>query len=357
MSAEAASAHSDAAPVRPGEEINASALAEYLRGKIEGADRGLAIQQFPNGHSNLTYLVQIDGREYVLRRGPLGPVAPKAHDMAREFRVLEAVHPHFPEAPSVYHLCEDASVISAVFFLMERRHGVILRDSLPPQLASVPDAPRKISEAVVDCMVRLHAVDVAATGLIALGKPEGFVERQVHGWADRWNRAKTEELPAMDRVIEWLVAHIPPSPAPTLVHNDYKLDNVMLRAELDGVEAVLDWEMTTVGDPLSDLGLTLCYWSLAGAPELRAMGVPAPSSQPGWYTRDQFVARYVEGTGRDLTDIGYHEVLGVFKLAVILQQIYFRFHRGQTQDRRFRNFGDRVKGLVALAASLVEKHS
>lgn len=357
MTAEAASAHSDAAAVRPGEEINAAALTEYLCGKIEGAEQDVSVLQFPNGHSNLTYLLEIGGREYVLRRGPMGPVAPKAHDMAREFRVLQAVHPYFPEAPKVYHVCEDASVIGAVFFLMERRHGVILRDKLPPDVATIPDAPRLVSEAVVDCMVRLHAVDVASTGLIALGKPEGFVERQVLGWTERWNRAKTDELPAMDRVIEWLNRRRPPSPAPTLLHNDYKLDNVMLRPGFDRVEAVLDWEMTTVGDPLADLGLTLCYWSLASAPELRAMGVPAPSAQPGWYTRDQFVARYAEKTGRDLTHIGYHEVLGVFKLAVILQQIYFRFHRGQTQDARFRNFGDRVKGLVALAASLAEKQS
>lgn len=357
MTAETAFAHSDAASVRPGEEIDAAALAEYLPGKVEGAEAGVTVRQFPNGHSNLTYLLQIGAREYVLRRGPMGPVAPKAHDMAREFRVLQAVHPHFPEAPAVYHLCEDTSVIGAVFFLMQRRKGVVLRDTLPAEVASSVDAPRLISEAVVDCMVRLHAVDVAATGLAALGKPEGFVERQVHGWADRWNRAKTEELPAMDNVIRWLNENIPPSPTPTLVHNDYKLDNVMLRTGLDRVEAVLDWEMTTVGDPLADLGLSLCYWSLASAPELRAMGVPAPSAQPGWYTRDQFVARYAERTGRDLTHIGYHEVLGVFKLAVILQQIYFRFHRGQTQDARFRNFGDRVKGLAVLAASLVEKQS
>jgi aminoglycoside phosphotransferase (APT) family kinase protein len=357
MSAETASAHADAAAVRRGEEINAGALREYLRGKIDGAEQGVAVQQFPNGHSNLTYLLQIGGGEYVLRRGPMGPVAPKAHDMAREFRVLQAVHPHFPEAPKVYHLCEDSAVIGAVFFLMERRHGVILRDKIPPRVADIPDASRLISEAVVDCMVRLHAVDVVSTGLVALGKPEGFVERQVQGWAERWDRAKTEELPAMDRVVEWLKQRIPLSPAPTLVHNDYKLDNLMLRDRLDCVEAVLDWEMTTIGDPLADLGLTLCYWSLASAPELRAMGVPAPSAQPGWYTRDEFVARYAERTGRDVKNIGYHEVLGVFKLAAILQQIYFRFYRGQTQDARFRNFGERVRGLAALASSLAEKNS
>ncbi len=347
--------HSDTARVRRGEEIDLTALAEYLRGKIEGVEDGITVEQFPHGHSNLTYLVTTARREVVLRRGPLGPVAPKAHDMAREYRVLRAVHPHFPEAPEVYHLSEDPAVIGAVFFLMERRHGIILRDHIPPEVAAVPDAPRRISEAFVDCLVRLHAIDVASTGLIALGKPEGFLERQVHGWAERWNRSKTEETPAMDRVIQWLADRLPPSPAPTLVHNDYKLDNVLLRVgSLDRIEAVLDWEMATVGAPLADLGLTLCYWAWASAPQLRAMALPAPSSQPGWYTRDQFVQRYAERTGRDLTPIRYYEVLGIFKLAVILQQIYFRFRRGQTQDARFQDFHERVKGLVSLAASLIE---
>ncbi len=344
----------DTAAVRRGEELNTGALAEYLRGKIDGAERGVAVEQFPGGHSNLTYLLKIGGEEYVLRRGPLGPVAPKAHDMAREFRVLQAVHPHFPEAPQVYHLCEDPAVLGAVFFIMERRRGVILRDALPPAFAA---DPRRISEAIADCMVRLHAIDIVATGLNALGKTEGFLERQVHGWADRWNRAKTEDVPKIEAVIQWLVARLPPSPPATLVHNDYKLDNLMLRDGSGKIEAVLDWEMATVGDPLADLGLTLCYWSWVEAPGLRAGGQAPITVQPGWYTRDEFVTRYAERTGRDLSGIGYYEVLGIFKLAVILQQIYFRFVRGQTQDARFRNFGDSVRRLGDLAASLAEKQS
>src|SRR5207244_10318634 len=173
---------------------------------------------------------------------------------------------------------------------------------------------------------------------------------------ERWHRAKTEELPAMNEVIAWLERNLPPSGAPTLVHYDFKLDNVMLRpGDAVAVEAVLDWEMATVGDPLADLGLTLCYWAWAPAPQLRARGVPSLTSQPGWYTRDQFVQRYAEGTGRDLSQIGYYEVLGIFTLAVILQQIYYRFRRGQTQDTRFQNFGDGVKGLVEWADSLTGK--
>ncbi|HXY06400.1 MAG TPA: phosphotransferase family protein [Terriglobales bacterium] len=343
----------DTAPVRPGEELNMPALAHWLRGKIDGVERGIIIEQFPSGHSNLTYLLRVDGREYVLRRGPLGPVAPKAHDMAREFRVLQMAHPHFREAPAVFHLCEDPALLGAVFFLMERRHGVILRDDVPFEVAALKNYPQLISEAFIDCLVRFHAIDVSKTGLIALGKPEGFLERQVLGWADRWQRAKTDDMPKMDQVIRWLVDRRPTSPAPTLVHNDYKLDNVMLPfGSVDGIEAVLDWEMTTVGDPLADVGLTLCYWAWAGSPDLSSRGIPALTTQPGWYTRDQFVQRYAEKTGRDLSNIRYYEVLGIFKLAVILQQIYYRFRRGQTQDSRFRNFDERVRGLVELAFSL-----
>ena len=346
--------NSDSAPVRPGEELDVGALSRWLSGKIDGAERGIAVEQFPSGHSNLTYLLRIDHREYVLRRGPLGPVAAKAHDMAREFRVLQMVHPHFPEAPKVFHLCEDASVLGGVFFLMERRHGVILRDNIPPQLACVSNYAKLVSESFIDTLVKLHAIDISKTGLSALGRPEGFLERQVVGWADRWNRAKTEELPQMDRVIRWLIDRRPDSPEATLVHNDYKLDNVMIRfGSVNEIEAVLDWEMATVGDPLADLGLTLCYWAWADAPQLRSRALPAITSQPGWYTRDQFVQLYAERTGRDLSKIGYYEVLGVFKLAVILQQIYFRFRRGQTHDTRFQNFATPVKGLVELADSLI----
>ena len=279
--------------------------------------------------------------------------------MAREFRVLQMVHPHFREAPDVFQVCEDPAVLGAVFFLMERRHGLILRDEIPRQLEKVANYQRLVSEAFIDCLIRLHGIDVSKTGLIVLGKPDGFLERQVQGWADRWNRAKTDEMPKMERVIRWLAERRPASPAPTLVHNDYKLDNVMLGdGTVDGVdsvgriEAVLDWEMATVGDPLADLGLTLCYWSWVEAPQLRTRAVPALTAQPGWYTRDQFVQRYAERTGRDLSQIGYYEVLGMFKLAVILQQIYYRFRRGQTQDMRFQNFGEKVRGLVELADSL-----
>jgi aminoglycoside phosphotransferase (APT) family kinase protein len=348
---------SDTTPVRPGEELNHAALSDYLSKNLPDGAGSVEVEQFPNGHSNLVYLVRTNRREYVLRRPPLGQVAPRAHDMAREYRVLQAVHPYFPEAPRVFLLCEDPSVIGCTFFLMERRYGMVIRDSIPAELAAIPDYPRRVSEAFIDCLVRLHSIDVSAPPLHSLGKPEGFVERQVRGWTERWNRAKTEELPEMDRIVRWLNDSLPPSVEPTLVHNDFKLDNVMLRRSGDQVEAVLDWEMTTIGDPLADLGLSMCYWTWASvaAEDDPHPATPNLSSQPGWYTRDQFLARYAERTGRDLRDIGYHEVLGIFKLAVILQQIYYRFHQGQTQDQRFRTFDRRVRGLIRQAVTLIEK--
>ena len=332
----------DIGAVRPGEELDLAALSAWLKTPVE-------IAQFPNGHSNLVYLIRAGDREYVLRRPPLGPVPPKAHDMAREYRVLKAVHPHFPEAPRVIGLCEDPSIIGSPFFLMERRYGVVARNEIPPvEWASIADYPRLVSEAFIDCLVRLHAVDISTPEIGALGKPEGFVERQVRGWAERWQRAKTTEVPEMDQVIEWLRDRLPPALAPTLVHNDFKLDNVMLRATADRVEAVLDWEMTTLGDPLADLGLTLCYWTNPATSAIL-------TTQPGWYTRDRFVERYAQRTGRDMEHLGYHEVLGIFKLAVILQQIYYRFHRGQTNDERFRHFDARVGSLVGRAAEMVNR--
>ena len=352
---------SDTAPVRAGEELNLGSLAGYLRGKIKGVEDGITVEQFPGGHSNLTYLLRTnqDGSEYVLRRGPLGPVALKAHDMRREFHLLQMVHPNFPQAPAPFLLCEDSAVLGSVFFIMERRQGIILRDEVPSRLAALPDYQPLISQAFIDCFARLHAIDVFKTGMIALGKPEGFLARQVRGWADRWNQAITNDMPKstitkMEHLTRWLAGRIPLSPAPTLVHNDYKLDNIMLRSESELlVEAVLDWEMTTVGDPLTDVGLALCYW--AWAPQINSGAVPALTSQTGWYTRDQFIQRYARKTGRDLSHIGYYEVFGMFKLAVILQQIYYRFRQGQTSDRRFQDLDKRVQALVELASRTLGK--
>jgi len=346
----------EVAPIRAGEEIDARSLADHLRGKVEGAEGGIAIEQFPGGHSNLTYLIRAGDREYVLRRPPLGPVAPKAHDMAREFRVLEAVHPLFPPAPKVFLLCEDPSVIGVTFFLMERRHGVVLRRDIPAEFAGDFELPRKVSEGFIDCLAQLHSIDIERHGLSALGRPEGFLDRQVRGWTERWERAKTEETPGMDRLTGWLASRLPESPQPTLVHNDFKLDNIMLDAHDPGrVEAVLDWEMATVGDPLVDLGCTLCYWTEPGDPAMRGGAMSSITAQSGWLTRADLVRRYAEKTACDVSSLGYYEVFGLFKLGVILQQIYFRYYRGQTRDERFRDFHLRVRGLMSAAIELAER--
>jgi aminoglycoside phosphotransferase (APT) family kinase protein len=351
-------ARSETIAMRAGERVATETLAEYLRGRLEGVEHGVELEQFPNGHSNLTYLLRTEACEYVLRRPPLGPVAPKAHDMVREYHVLLAVHPHFPQAPRVHVLCQEPAVLGTPFFIMERRRGVILREEIPVEFEAIDGHPHMIGEAFLDSLVSLHRIDISAPHVRELGKPEGYVERQVRGWADRWERAKTEEVSELDEVVRWLAANIPTPLAPSLIHNDYKLDNIMLaRNSPDRVEAVLDWEMATLGDPLSDLGLALCYWVWATTPEVRAAGIPALTSREGWYRRDDLVERYGRRTGRDVTHIGYYEVLGVFKLAVIIQQIYCRFHRGQTQDDRFRNFGARAAALGRLAARLAERYS
>lgn len=338
---------------RPGEEIDARVLAEYLRGKLEGVESGVSIEQFPGGHSNLTYLLRAGDREYVLRRPPLGPVAPKAHDMAREYNVLRAVHPVFRPAPRAFLLCEDPAVIGAIFFIMERRHGVVLRREIPPEYGSAPGFGQRVSQGFVDCLAALHKVEIDK---IFLGKPAGFLERQVRGWADRWERSQTEEIPAMTSLIRWLGNRMPVSGAPTLVHNDYKLDNLMLDAADPGrVEAVLDWEMTTVGDPLVDLGCTLCYWAQADDPEGRRDAISDLTAHPGWYTRAQVVDEYARQTGRDISLAPYYEVFGIFKVAVVLQQIYFRYKRGQTKDERFACFDVRVRGLIDAAVAVAER--
>ncbi|HME09696.1 MAG TPA: phosphotransferase family protein [Bryobacteraceae bacterium] len=337
-------------PIRPGEEVDTQKLTRYLHDKIEEGEH-LVLEQFPGGHSNLTYLLKTPQREYVLRRGPLGPVAPKAHDMGREYAVLKAVHPHFAAAPEVFHLCPDPSILGAVFLVMERRHGVVIRDHIPAAIAAISDHPQRISRGMMNCLVELHAVDIEKHGLVALGKPAGFLERQVHGWFGRWLRAKTEEIPEMDRLIQWLTKNMPASPAPTLVHNDFKLDNVMLdSADCGRVEAVLDWEMATVGDPLVDLGLFLCYW---GQPADPGGSKPTITGKPGWLSRAEIIDYYAKLSGRDVANIDYYEVFAIFKLAVVLQQIFFRFHCGQTQDERFKHFDGRVRNLIRHATGLI----
>jgi aminoglycoside phosphotransferase (APT) family kinase protein len=354
----------DTAPVRQGEELDWRALECYLRQhlppRLDGEPldpaSGFEVEQFPGGHSNLTYCVRFGGREFVMRRPPFGPVAPTAHDMPREYRLLAAIHPHFHLAPKPYLLCDDASVIGAPFYLMERRRGIVVRQNVPPEIGDDLALRHKISESLVDTLADLHAVDIQSTGLVNIGKPAGFVRRQVEGWASRWERSKTTELIEMTEAARWLIERLPPdTPTPTLVHNDYKLDNLMLDAARPArIVAILDWEMCTVGDPLIDLGLLLCYWPEAGDDELFADSLRSVTTLPGWMARAEIVERYAARSGRDLSDIGYYHTFAVFKLAVVIQQIFYRYHVGQTHDERFASFDQRVRALARTAHSMIQ---
>jgi aminoglycoside phosphotransferase (APT) family kinase protein len=246
--------------------------------------------------------------------------------------------------------CEDTDLIGADFFVMERRKGVVVRRTMPPQFANIPDAARRMSEALVDALAEFHAVDYAALGLADLGKPEGFIERQVEGWYKRWHAAKAEEVPEMDSAYDWLRANLPPSTEFSLVHNDYKLDNVMLAVDDPGrLVAIFDWDMCTLGDPMSDLGALLCYWTEPTDPPYLQEMLRMPPSELGFLTRRELVERYAEKSGRSVHNINYYHTLGLFRLTVILAQIYIRFARGQTQDRRFAAFGPMIP-LMAKAA-------
>ncbi|MBV9929234.1 MAG: phosphotransferase family protein [Acidobacteria bacterium] len=353
----------DTRPVRESEQLDWESLGKYLRARLPEVVGGdveltspLSVEQFPGGHSNLTYLIRFGPSEFVMRRPPFGPVAPKAHDMAREFRILEALHPVFPLAPRPYLLCEDAEVVGSVFYLMERRRGIVVRTEEPPALDGKPRERRRASAALVDALAGLHAVDVRAHGLESLGKPAGFVERQVRGWAERWRRSQTDELPEMDALAAWLSERLPSGPErPTLVHGDYKLDNVMLDAsDVGRVVGVFDWEMSAVGDPLVDLGILLGYWVHTATGDRRDT-VSAVTNREGWFARDELLERYGARTGADLSGVGFYEVFAVFKLAVVLQQIFFRYRRGQTDDPRFAVLGERVSWLARIATELAEK--
>jgi len=344
----------DTIDARTDERFDETSLARYLRDKLEGAEGPLAVRQFGGGAANLTYLLQFNAREYVLRRPPLGPVAPSSHDMAREYRVLSVLYRAFPPAPRAFLFCEDPGVIGAPFFVMERRRGIVVRRKVPPAFAAAPDAPRRMSLALVDALAALHAVDYAALGLEMLGKPGGFLERQIEGWFGRWEKARLEEVAEMTWVHGWLRGHCPSERSAALVHNDYKLDNVMLASDDPGrVVAIFDWDMCTLGDPLSDLGSLLCYWSEASdPPDFRGMSM-MPTA-PGFPTRSELVERYAARSGRDVRDIAFYHVLGLYRLAVIAAQIFVRFHRGQTRDQRFASFGPLVPVVAAAARVIAE---
>ena len=314
--------------------LDLTALDAHLR-EIGVARSGeLRAELIAGGRSNLTFLVFDDAAKWVLRRPPLHGLTPSAHDMAREYQILRALVDVYPKAPRPLLYSDDPAVLGVPFYVMARVPGVILRNQPPPGVALNPGLMRALSTALVDTLVELHGVDHTAAGLGHLGRPEGYVTRQVSGWIGRYQNARTDDLPDMEAVAAWMVSQQPPSRGAALIHNDFKYDNLVLDPlDLTQVLAVLDWEMATIGDPLMDLGTTLAYWIQANdAPELQTLGL---TSYPGNLTRREVVARYAARSGRDVGDILFYYVFGLFKVGVIGQQIYYRYRQGFTRDPRF----------------------
>ena len=345
---------SETIKVREGEGFDAESVENVLREKIDGLPEGeLEVEQFPSGASNLTYLLKLGAWEGVLRRPPMGPIPPKAHDMGRESGILAKLNAAYPLAPKPYFFTDDEEIIGAPFYVMEKRTGTVLDESFPEGVEPDEGLCRDISRTVADTLVELHAVDPWEAGLGDLGKPEGFLERQTKGWISRYDKARTDEIEQVGPLTEWLAANVPESPDPTIIHNDYKLNNLVLSpGDLTEVRAVLDWEMATVGDPLFDLAVSLSYWVEPDDPDDLKAVMPTVTATPGFMTRKEIIDRYAEKSGRDLSEMHWYVVFGYFKLAGILQQIFARWKAGQTRDERFATFGDSVRTLILHAETL-----
>ena len=342
-------------PVRSGEELDLAKLEPFLRDHFPDQAGPLVVGQYPSGHSNLTYSVQLGSCELVLRRPPFGSKVKTAHDMGREFRVLSKLHDHYPPAPHVLLFCEDASVLGAPFYLMEPIHGIILRSEVPPGLDFPPETARRVCESFLDNLALLHGLNYNAIGLADLGKPQGYLERQVRGWIERYHGSKTHDIPEVETVSQWIQQHMPTSTAAALIHNDYKYDNVVLDPnDVTKIIGVLDWEMCTIGDPLSDLGSALAYWVDASDPPEILETRWGPTTYPGSLTRAQLVQRYAQKTGRDVSNMVFYLVFARFKIAVIVQQIYYRYHQGLTHDERFATMPHRIKLLLRAALQTAE---
>jgi aminoglycoside phosphotransferase (APT) family kinase protein len=344
-------------PVREGEQLDIPRLQSYLATSMPSMEGSLCVEQFPHGHSNLTYLIRAGNQEWVLRRPPFGNRVKTAHDMGREYRILSRLCRVYPPAPAPALYCEDESVLGAPFYLMERRRGVILRRSPPPDQPISPGLVRRLCETLADQMALLHGLDYRAAGLDDLGKPEGYIERQVTGWTKRYQDARTDHVPDLERAAAWLAENRPAeSGIAALIHNDFKFDNLVLDpCDLTRLVAVLDWEMATLGDPLMDLGTTLAYWTEPGDPAPLHLHIVGPTKEPGSLSRRELVERYAQTTGLDTTNMLFCYVCGLFKVAVIAQQIYARYVRGMTKDPRFASFNQVVAALGLGAARAIDR--
>lgn len=345
--------------IRDEDRFEVDRLREYLTGKLPGADGTFELLQFRTGSSNLTFLLRLGRDEWVLRRPPRGPVAPTASDMSREYRILSRLWQGFPQAPRAMLFCENPEIIGAPFYIMERRKGAVvtLRQPFPPALQGhSPSTYRQMSEAFIDTLADLHAVDYQAIGLGNFGKPEGFLQRQITGWIGRWEKAKTQEVPLMNKLADWFLANQPPAQPAVILHNDFYLHNVMFDDKFPGrIVAVLDWEMSSLGDPMIDLGTALNYWrNPDDDADLLALseGHPHTAITPGMLRREQMAERYALRAGRDISAFPYYLALAYWKYATVVEQLYLRFFRGITTEARFANYKKYAPVLAREAAKL-----
>lgn len=344
--------HSAALP----EGIDAANVSRFLAAHVPDGDGPLSAEMIAGGRSNLTYVIRTPGGEWILRRPPLGHVLPTAHDMAREFRVIAALAGSDVPVPRAIALCEDPAVSGAPFYIMSRCEGVVVGQDWPEGYATPAgvEADRaRLSAALVETLAQLHAVDYQTAGLGDFGRPEGFLERQVRRWGQQWARSQTRDVPAVDEVARRLAGAIPPSPPATIVHGDYRASNTMLAHDDPGrIVAVLDWEMATIGDPLTDLGLLLCYWTHPDDPPLRltaAADAGATTRLPGFWRREQVIAEYGRRSGRPLDALDFYEVFGLYKLAVITEGIHTRFLTGGTRGEGFDTYAGRSAAFAETA--------
>ncbi|MCH6264639.1 phosphotransferase family protein [Neobacillus citreus] len=335
-------------------EVNWEKVEQYLKQEIPViSDEPIQYKAFSAGYSNLTYFITIGKWQAVLRRPPFGAIPPKAHDMKREFDVLEKLNRVFPMAPKPYLYCEDSEIMERHFYVMEKKEGVVLDDSLPDAFKNREDTGLLVSHAVVDTLVQLHAVDYEAAGLQNFGYPDGYLSRQVHGWIKRFHNSKTDDIPSVDTLEKWLIDNIPPSPAPTIVHNDFKLNNMMFSSNNPGeVVGVFDWELSTIGDPLTDLASAIAYWT---QPDEENSGLTSVTTNPGFLSRKEMLERYAQKSGRDISNIDYYLTFAFYKIAVILQQLYYRWSIGEAPDERFGKLDTGIKNLLNMAAKAQRK--
>ena len=342
--------------VREGEQLDLPKLLAYLRDKLPDVEGAVEVKQYPAGFSNLTYHLRVGNHEFVLRRPPYGAKIKTAHDMGREFLILSRLRPVYPKVPRPVLYCEDETILGAPFYLMERVRGVILRARPPEGVELSAETMRRLSESFIENLVEIHGVDYAATGLNDLGRPEGYVSRQIEGWTRRYYNARTDDVPEVEELARWLAQNAPTDSGRALIHNDYKYDNVVFDPDdLARVVAVLDWEMATVGDPLMDFGTSLAYWMDPDDPaEWRAASFGL-TALPGNLRRRELVETYARLSGRDVRDPVFYFAYGLLKVAVIVQQIYHRYRQGHTTDPRFASLIHLVRASGKLAQRAVEK--